>query len=246
MATEIKDSVVLVTGANRGIGKAIVEEAIARGARKVYAAVRTLSTAEPLKHAWGDKLVPVPIDITDRDSIVAAAKVADDVTIVINNAGVAKSAHPLAEHANDALHYEMKVNVHGLLDMAQAFAPVLAKNGGGAFVQLNSVVSLQNFVDFSTYSASKAASYSITQGLRLKLAEQNTQVVSVHPGPIKTDMAEDVGLGDIAEPPELVAQGIFEAIEDETFHVWPDSMAKQFGEAYESFANKIIEAAPAV
>ena len=97
------------------------------------------------------------------------------------------------------------MNVIGLTRVAQAFAPVLKANGGGAFAQLNSVASVKSFADFATYSASKAASYSITQALRDKLAEQQTHVISVHPGPIATDMANQAGLGEIAESPSLVA-----------------------------------------
>ena len=241
MPLPVKDSVVLVTGANRGIGRAIVEEAFARGAAKVYAAVRNTDSATPLVKQFGNKLVPLQLDLLDNDTIVAAAETAHDATIVINNAGVLKTASPLADHAIDALQYEIDVNVFGLIQMARAFAPVLAANGGGAFAQLNSVASLRSFADFATYSASKAASYSITQGLRDKLAEQNTQVISVHPGPIQTDMAEDAGLGEMAEPPKLVADAIFDAVENGDFHVWPDSMAKQFQQAYAGFARHFVE-----
>ena len=136
---------------------------------------------------------------------------------------------------------EHQTNVLGLLHVAQAFAPVLKHNGGGALVQLNSVASIKSFSDFATYSASKAASYSLTQALREKLAQQGTLVVSVHPGPIKTDMAESVGLGDIAEPPTLVADAIFDALRNDQFHVFPDSMAQQFQAAYTSFAQAIVE-----
>jgi short-subunit dehydrogenase len=109
-------------------------------------------------------------------------------------------------------------------------------------VQLNSVASLKNFADFATYCASKAAAYSITQALREELASQNTLVVSVHPGPIKTDMASDAGLAEMADPPEVVSEAIVAALEAGTFHVFPDTMARQFGEAYASFAENIIEA----
>lgn len=241
MSANIQNSVVLVTGANRGIGRAIAEEALQRGAAKVYAAVRDLGSADPLVEQFGDRVVPVRIDVTDRESVNAAAEQAKDVTIVVNNAGALKTASPLAEDAVDALDFEVRVNVHGLIHMAQAFAPHLKQNGGGAFVQLNSVASLRSFADFATYSASKAASYSITQGLRDKLVEQDTQVVSVHPGPIQTDMASDAGLDDVAEPPSLVAEAIFTAIEKGEFHAWPDSMAKQFASAYATFGKEVVE-----
>lgn len=240
--TSVTGSVVLVTGANRGIGRAIVESAFEHGAQKVYAAVRDVTSAQPLVEQFGEKLVPVQVDLLDHDSIHAAAKTASDVGIVINNAGVLKTASPLAEHAVDALHFEMKVNVYGFIEVARAFTPVLQANGGGALVQLNSVASLRNFADFATYSASKAASYSLTQGLRDKLADDGIHVVSVHPGPIQTDMARDAGIDEIAEPPSLVADAIFDAVENGVFHAWPDSMAKQIGQAYESFAKGVVEA----
>ena len=108
----------------------------------------------------------------------------------------------------------MDVNVNGLIRMAQAFAPVLKNNGGGALIQLNSVASIKNFAPFTTYCASKAAAYSVTQSLKDLLGEQNTQVMSVHPGPIATDMADHAGMGDMAEPPSLVADAIVEALGD--------------------------------
>ena len=130
----------------------------------------------------------------------------------------------------------------GLMRIAQAFAPILRANGGGALVQLNSVASIKNFADFATYSASKAAAYSITQALRDKLKEQGTQVFSVHPGPIATDMAQAAGLGEIAEPAVIVPQAILAAMQTGEFHVFPDTMAKQVAGVYQSFATNIVEA----
>jgi NAD(P)-dependent dehydrogenase (short-subunit alcohol dehydrogenase family) len=244
MRYEIKNSVALVTGANRGIGKAIVEGLLSRGAAKVYAAVRTLASADELVRQYGDRVVPMEFDLTRPETVASAAKTATDVTLVVNNAGVLRNATPLSADALEALEYEMNVNVYGLIRVAQAFAPVLKRNGGGGFVQLNSVVSLKNFPSFATYSASKAASYSLTQALKWLLAEDGIQVVSVHPGPIATDMGRDAGLEDVAEPPSLVADGIAAALSDGTFHAFPDSMAKQFGEAYASFAANVVEAEP--
>lgn len=238
----IKDSIALVTGANRGIGKAIVEGLIAHGASKVYAAVRNLASADDLVEQFGGKVVPVELDLTRPDTIGAAAQSADDVTLVINNAGALRNASPLADDAIDALQFEMDVNVYGLIRIAQAFAPILKRNGGGGFAQLNSVASIKNFPDFATYSASKAASYSITQALKSLLSADGIAVVSVHPGPIATDMADAAGLGEIAEPPSLVADAIVDAFETDKFHAFPDSMAKQIGEAYETFARNVIEA----
>jgi NAD(P)-dependent dehydrogenase (short-subunit alcohol dehydrogenase family) len=162
------------------------------------------------------------------------------VQIVVNNAGVLTITGPLDENTIESLNYEMDVNVHGLIRMAQAFAPVLKANGGGAFVQLNSVASIKNFADFTTYSASKAAAYSITQALRDALKEQGTHVVSVHPGPIDTDMGEEAGLKEMAEPPSLVGDAIVAAIENGEFHAFTDTMAKMIGDAYHGYAENIV------
>lgn len=241
MAYDIINKTLLVTGANRGIGKVLVEAFLEQGAAKIYAAVRNLASAAPLVEQYGDRVVPIYIDLADPQSITAAAQTATDVEVVVNNAGVLKTATPLAEEAIASLKFEMDINVYGLITIAQAFAPVLKANGGGAFIQLNSVVSMKTFSNFGTYSASKAAAYSITQALRELLGEQGTTVLSVHPGPIATDMGDAAGLTEIAEPPTLVAEGIIAALKAGEFHVFPDTMAKQIGGAYQSFAKNVVE-----
>lgn len=238
----IENRTVLVTGANRGIGKVIVEEFLSAGAAKIYAAARNLESLNPLIASLGKQIVPLHIDLNRPETITAAAEQAEDVEVVVNNAGMLKMENPLSAGAIGALQSEMEVNVYGLIHIAQAFAPILKANGGGALVQLNSVASMKNFADFATYSASKAAAYSITQGLREKLQEQGTQVFSVHPGPIETDMALDAGLGEIAQPAVLVPQAIIAAMQSGEFHVFPDTMAKQVGESYQSFATNVVEA----
>ena len=240
--SKVEGKVVLVTGANRGIGKNIVDTFIDKGAAKVYAAVRTLDSASGLVTAYGEKIIPIRVDLSDTESIKEAAKTATDVNIVVNNAGILETSSGLDDNAFEAMAQEMDVNVYGLMRMAQAFRPVLKANGGGIFVQLNSIASLKSFAAFATYSASKAASYSITQALRAHFTEDNIEVVSVHPGPIKTDMIVKAGLEDMGAPVETVGTSIIEAIENGEFHAFPDDMAKSWEEQYRSFAETIVMA----
>jgi len=240
MNFDINGKVALVTGANRGIGKVITETLLDRDARKVYAAVRDTDSAAPLVDQYGsDRVVPIELDLTKPDTIDAAAASATDVHLVINNAGVLTQCPVIHDDAEQHLCQEFDVNVLGLLRMANAFAPVLKENGGGAFVQLNSVASIRATNMIGTYSASKAASYSITQCLREQLAEQNTQLLSVHPGPIETDMTDEMSFD--KDSPETVAQGIVDALQAGDFHMFPDKMAKQIWAAYESFGKGVVE-----
>lgn len=230
----------LVTGANRGIGKAILEGLIAAGASKVYAAVRDPSSAGALLEAHEGIVSVLALDVSNSEAVQSAARTASDVSLVVNNAGVLVKCGVCDPAAFDSLAYEMNVNVIGLLRMAHAFAPILKANGGGAFVQLNSIASLKSFGDFATYSASKAAAYSLTQALREDLAAQGTHVVSIHPGPIATDMAQNAGLSEIAEPPEVVAKAMISALKERKSHCFPDSMAGEFESAYRPFLEKVI------
>ncbi|WP_340677614.1 SDR family oxidoreductase [Paraglaciecola sp.] len=237
----IKDKVALVTGANRGIGKAIVESFLQHGVKKVYLAVRDSKSTQALSQQYGDKVVTVVLDMSDAESIKKAALLAQDVEIVVNNAGILEIADPLAENVEAALQHELDINVFGLIRVAKAFAPILANKKSAAFVQLNSVASIKNFTPFTTYSASKAASYSVTQGLKDVFAPMGIQVLSVHPGPIKTDMGDKAGF-DVADPVESVAEGIVSALAAGEFHLFPDTVAKQFQGAYQGFSDAIITA----
>ncbi|MCC9645351.1 SDR family oxidoreductase [Rhodopirellula sp. JC740] len=240
MTFHIRDSVFLVTGANRGIGKVILETALQRGAKKVYAAVRDVQTADDLVETHGDQVIPVRLDLNDPSSVREAALVAKDVNVVVNNAGVLQVCSAFADETIETLQYEMEANVYGLIRVAQAFAPVLKANGGGVFVQLNSVASLNATPEFATYCASKAAAYSITLGLRKSLQEQGTLVVSAHPGPIQTDMGRSAGFGEFASDPAIVAPAIFDAIEQGHFHAWIGPLAELISEPYQPFVEQIL------
>ena len=194
---EIKGSVALVTGANRGIGMAFTEALLAHGAAKVYAGVR-----DP-KAVLAFGLTPLRLDVTDGEQVAAAAGAADDVSIVINNAGVA-GGPSLLEGSLDGARREMEVNYFGTWAVSRAFAPVLAANGGGALVSMLSVGSWVASRRFPSYAASKSAQWSLTNAFRLALREQGTLVVGVHAGFVDTDLtagvdAPKIPAGDVAE-----------------------------------------------
>lgn len=205
-------------------------------------AVRRLDSAAPLIERYGDRVLPVQLDLARPETITAMAGRAADIQVVVNSAAVFMASTPLDGNAIDALELGMKINVLGLIRMAQAFVPALKQNGGGALVQLNSVASLVCAPNFATHSACKAAAYSLTQALHELLGQQGIAVLSVHPGLIGSDMGNAAGLTGSAEPPSVVAEGIVAALKAGDFHLFPDSMAKRVGSAYQSFAGSVVEA----
>jgi NAD(P)-dependent dehydrogenase (short-subunit alcohol dehydrogenase family) len=200
----IQDSTILVTGANRGIGKAFADALLDRGARKVYAAVRDPATiTDP-------RLVPIRLDVTDPDRVAEVARELDDGEVVVNNAGVLHVAVPLSASL-DTARVELETNYLSLVSMTQAFSPVLERNGAGAFVNVLSVFSWVATPLLKTYSASKAAAWAFTNAARIELRRQGTQVVGVHAGPVDTDMAAAFDLEKI--PPATVATSALDALE---------------------------------
>jgi NAD(P)-dependent dehydrogenase (short-subunit alcohol dehydrogenase family) len=196
----VKDSVAFVTGANRGLGLAFAKALLAGGA-KVYAAARDREAiALP-------GVTKVRLDVTNPDEVAAAAREARDVNLLINNAGIAKGVAFLGEDAIAAARAELETNYFGPLLLSRAFAPVLAANGGGAILNVLSVLSWVNLPNFATYSASKAAAWSLTNGLRNELAAQGTQVVGLHVGYMDTDMASHIA-GPKSRPEDVVREAL--------------------------------------
>ena len=227
--SKVEGKAILVTGANRGIGRAFVTALLERGAAKVYAAARQPETLNDVVAQNNGKVVPVKLDVTKPEEIEAAAK-HRDVALVINNAGTAGFSSFTNPDAADRGRFEMETNYFGTLNVSQAFAPILKANGGGAIINLGSIASHVNFPVLGTYSASKAAVHSLTQGLRAELAAQGTQVVGVYPGPVDTDMAEKFET-DKTSPQEVVRQ-ILDALERGEENVFPDQTSTQL---YEQF-----------
>lgn len=216
---KIRDSVVFVTGSNRGIGLAFVQELLAAGARKVYAAARNPESITP------NGVHPVRLDVTNPENIAAAASECSDVNLLINNAGIALWTGFLGQDAVEAARLEMETNYFGPLLLSRAFAPVLAKNGGGAIINMLSVLSWVAVSNAGTYSASKAAAWALTNWLRTGLREQGTQVVGVHAGPVDTDMASGLTLPKV-KPVDVVRQ-VLSAIEAGRDEVLADEMTRQ-------------------
>lgn len=217
---DIKDSVVLVTGGNRGLGKALVQAFLGAGARKIYVGSRTpIETSDP-------RLQPIKLDITNAQDVATAAQTCQDVTILMNNAGVATSfASLLTAPSLDGAHQEMETNYFGTLAMVRAFAPHLKKNGGGTLVNMLSVLSWFTSPTTGSYSASKYAELSLTQGIRIELRSQGTLVTAVHAGYIDTDMA--AGVNAPKTSPEDVAARIIEGIHHDQEEVLADQMSHE-------------------
>ena len=203
---KIEGSVVLVTGANRGLGLAYARAALAAGARKVYAAAR-----DPASITL-EGVVPIALDVTNAQQVAAAARECGDVTLLINNAGISRGGGVLDASADfEEARAEFETNFFGPWAMARAFAPVLKANGGGAVVNVLSALTWLSLPGAAGYSASKSAAWSLSNGLRHELREQGTLVTSVHVAFMDTDMARKFP-GDKASP-EDVARQTFAAVE---------------------------------
>jgi NAD(P)-dependent dehydrogenase (short-subunit alcohol dehydrogenase family) len=232
LGLQIEGRVALVTGANRGIGRALVEALLERGARKVYAATRKPEALADLVSTSEGRVVPLLLDITNAAQVRQAAGQANDIDLLVNNAGVVSHAFGGFEDPIwlDAARQEYETNVVGSLRVSQAFAPVLAGQGGGTIVNISSVAGLVGFPPVLTYSSTKAALHSLTQSTRQLLRGQGTFVVGVYPGPVDTDMAAEftVPKASAASAAHSILDGLEQGLEE----IYPDPFATEYGVAY--------------
>ncbi|MFD3538976.1 SDR family oxidoreductase [Streptomyces sp. NPDC058662] len=221
---ELKDAVAVVTGANRGLGRHLAAQLVERGA-KVYAAARRPETVDL------PGVIPLRLDVTDEESIRDAARTARDATLLVNNAGISTGT-PLIAGSPDAVRLEMEVNFFGPLTVTRAFTPVIEGNGGGAVLNVLSVLSWLHPAGLGSYAAAKAAAWALTGAAREELAPRGIAVTALHVGYMDTDMASDVPADQKADPAEVAAQalsgietGLPEILADETTRYVKQSLA---------------------
>jgi NAD(P)-dependent dehydrogenase (short-subunit alcohol dehydrogenase family) len=225
----IADKAVLVTGANRGIGQALVEEALRRGAKRVYAGTR-----QPLARIDG-RVTPLTLDVTNAEQIHAAVKRVESLDVLINNAGIAL----YDDLSNlDAIGQHLAVNLFGMFNVTQAFLPML-KRSKGAIVNNLSMVALAALPVIPAYSISKAAAFNMTQSLRALLASQGVTVHAVVLGPIDTDMNRGFDIPKAS--PESAAQGIFDGLEKGEDDIFPDPASQSIAEGWRTGVVKALE-----
>jgi NAD(P)-dependent dehydrogenase (short-subunit alcohol dehydrogenase family) len=225
----LADKTVLVTGASRGIGKALVDEALSRGAKRVYAGTR-----QPLTHA-DERVTPLTLDVTNAGQIAAASETVGSLDVLINNAGV-YGYEDLADRAG--LERHLGVNLFGTYGVIQALLPRLVESKG-AIVNVLSMVAVAAVPISPAYSISKAAAFSLTQSLRATLAGQGVDVHAVLPGPVDTDMVRDLDIPKAS--PQSVARAILDGLAEGEDEIFPDPFSQALADSWNSGAVKALE-----
>jgi len=225
---KISDSIVLVTGANRGIGLALVEKLLEKGAAKIYATYRSESNRSALEKL-AEQVVPLHLDLGDPTTIARLPDSLPALSILINNAGIFSGADVL-ENTEEQLRADLETNVFGTLAVTKAMLPKLQNENSAAIVNVSSIAALAAMPSFGGYSASKAALHSMTQSIRGKLKDEGISVHGVYPGPVETRMTE--GFEMETTPVAVVAEKILEGIENGIEEIFPDAMAGQVGPLY--------------
>ena len=228
--TSIQDKVVLVTGANRGIGKEIVIQLLESGAKKVFSGVRVEGSMVDLSEKYGAQIEEVQLDVTSDKSIELASSKIPSLDILINNAGVIPMGNFTNGNSLATLDANWRVNVRGLVAVTQAFFAKVVASDNGAIVSISSMAGLGNMSFMGTYSASKSAVHSLMQGLRSELKEQHVLVATVYPGPVDTDML--TGFEIEKASPTSVAINIVNGIKEGAEEIFPDEMSKNMGLLY--------------
>lgn len=228
----LTDTVAFVTGANRGLGRALVDGLLARGAARVYAAAR-----DPRALPSDPRITPIRLDVTDPAQVAAAAAAAHDAKLVVHNAGLLSAPSPLLSADLDAVERDLRTNFWGTVHVLRAFAPVLERNQG-AYTQILTVVALGAMPALAGYSASKAAAGSLIQAVRGELAAKGVPVHAVYPGPIDTDMIRGFEMPKTSAAD--VAAAILDGVRDGLPDIFPDPMSRQVGDTWVSDPNAVV------
>ena len=225
---KVLDSIVLVTGANRGIGLALVEKALEKGAAKVYATYRSEGNRSSLD-ALGEKVVPIHLDLGDQTTIAKLSQAVPSLDVLINNAGIFTGTN-LLEDTTEQLRSDLETNLFGTLAVTKALLPALRKDGSAAIVNVSSIAGLAAMPGFGGYSVSKAAVHSMTQSLRGTLKADAISVHGVYPGPVATRMTEGMEMD--STPAPTVATNVLEGMENGVEEIFPDGLSEQVGPLY--------------
>ena len=225
--TDIKDKIVLITGADGGLGTALVTEFISRKVKKIYATGLKLDNLKMVFDKFADIVVPIELDVTNTESIQKCADLCSDTNILINNAGVEFKVPFLADKSSQAALFEMKVNYIGVIEMINAFLPHLEKNSNSSIVNILSMGSLVIVKRLGTYCASKAATHILTETIREELTEKKIKVMAVYMGYVNTQMVPEETKSQKSEPGDIVKE-ICNGIEEGNDRIYPDQITRDF------------------